>query len=72
MSLEETPLLFIFICPLAAPGRLVIAQNLAGRVPARSNLQLHVSDFGSFWPYLHSISQSQSSVFQLIRVQTEL
>lgn len=72
MSLEETPGLFILICPLAVAGCPVMGQNLTGRVPTRSNLQLHVSDFSSFWPYLCSISQSQSSVLQLIGVQTEL
>lgn len=72
MSLEETPGLFILICPLAVAGCLVTGQNETGRVPTQSNLQLHVSDFSSFWPYLCSISQSQSSVLQLIGVQTEL
>lgn len=62
MSLEEAPGLFILICPLA----VVMGQNLTGRVPAQSNLQLHVSDFSSFWPYLPGIFQSQSSVLQLI------
>lgn len=66
MSLEEAPGLFILICPLAVAGHPVVGQNLTGRVPAQSNLQLHVSDFSSFWPHLTGIFQSQSSVLQLI------
>lgn len=49
-----------------------MGQNQTGQVPTQSNLQLCVSDFSSFWRYLCSVSQSQSSVLQVIRVQTEL
>jgi len=72
MSLQETASLFILICPLVVAGCPVMGQNQTGRVPTQSNLQLGVSDLSSFWPYLRSISQSQSSVLQLIGVQTEL
>lgn len=72
MSLEEISGLFILICPLAVAGCPVMSQNQTGWVPAQGNLQLLVSDFSSFWLCLCSISQSQSSVLQLIGVQAEL
>lgn len=72
MSLEETSGLFILICPLAVAGCPVMGQDQTGWLPTRGNLQLLVSDFSSFWPCLRSISQSQSSVLQLIGVQAEL
>lgn len=72
MSLEETSGLLILICPLAVAGCPVMGQNQTGWVPAQGNFQLLVSDISSFWPCLCSISQSQSSVLQLIGVQTEL